>query len=255
MAQYCEQDKCEDVKAPFTLECVVVCDQYADFLAQTLPHNKILFDKVVIVTSHEDKATQRICEFYHVECVRTDDLQSRKGEFWKAKGINAGLAKLSQSDWVIHLDADIWLPPQARILLERAQLDKSMLYGADRFIVKGPKAWHEFLERPRLQHECDSWIHMDGFPLGTRVMQALGAGYIPIGFFQLWHPKTSGINSYPENHSDAGRTDVLFAEQWPRSKRSLLPEIIGYHLESDDSAFGVNWAGRKSAPFQIAGRG
>lgn len=235
--------------APFAIEAVIVCDKYADFLTYTLPHNKALFDRLVVVTSFEDKATQKVCEYNHVKCVRCDALESRKGVFRKAEGINDGLAELSGNDWVVHLDADIYLPPQTRNLLALADLDRSMIYGADRFMVRGAKAWHDFLENPVLQHENETWIHTHAFPIGTRVMQAAGNGYIPIGFFQLWHPKGSGIAKYPENHTDAGRTDILFAEQWPRAKRTMLPEIICYHLESDDADFGGNWKGRKTAQF------
>lgn len=236
----------------FKLEAVVVCDRYHDFLRCTLPYNKFLFDRLVVVTSFEDKETQRICEFYHVECVKTDVLQSRKKQFCKADGINEGLAKLSLDDWVVHMDADIWLPPQTRILLQRAGLAKRMVYGIDRFIVKGYRQWDEFLERPKLQQEADSWVHLGAFPLGTRVMQAHAQGYVPIGFFQLWNPKVSGINRYPDKHTDAGRTDLLFAMQWPRGLRGFIPEIVGYHLESVDSGFEANWKGRTTAPFTHA---
>jgi gluconate kinase len=105
----------------FKIECVVVCDRYADFLRCTLPHNKFIFDRMVVVTSFEDKETQRIFEFYHVECLKTDALESRKGHFCKADGINEGLARLSMEDWVVHLDADIWLPPLTRQVLQQAR--------------------------------------------------------------------------------------------------------------------------------------
>lgn len=65
------------------LEAVIVCDNYSDFLAHTLPDNRILFDKIVVVTSFEDKETQRVCEFWHVQCIKTDVINSRKGEFCK----------------------------------------------------------------------------------------------------------------------------------------------------------------------------
>ena len=118
---------------PFKLECVIVCDRYSDFLQMTLPHNKILFDRVVVVTSYEDTATRRICEYNHVQCVPTDVLESRKGSFCKGAGINAGLAELELDGAVLHLDADMYLPPQTKILLGMAGLDQTMIYGIDRF--------------------------------------------------------------------------------------------------------------------------
>jgi len=236
---------------PFRIEAVVICDQYHDFLRHTLPQNKFLFDRIVVVTSFEDKKTQRICEYFHVECITSDVMESRKKHFRKGAGINEGLAALSKADWVVHLDADIQLPPQTRILLERANLDKKMLYGIDRFLVKGPKAWDEFQNMPRLQHELDCYVHMNAFPLGTRVMQPNAQGYIPIGFFQMWNPKVSGVEKYPEGHTDAGREDGMFTLRWSRAERALIPEIIGYHLESDDARNASNWSGRTTAPFTL----
>jgi hypothetical protein len=235
----------------FKLEAVVVCDKYDDFLRHTLPQNKFLFDKMVVVTSFEDKRTRKLCEFYHVECIATDCLRSRHGVFCKADGINEGLTRLGMQDWVVHLDADVWLPPQTRILIQRMNLAKRMVYGIDRFIVKGPQAWEQFLELPKLQHEDGAWIHLDAFPLGTRFMQTQFGGYIPIGFFQIWNPEVSGVKTYPTGNRDAGSTDMRFALQWPRGLRSFLPEIVGYHLESVDSAKEANWDGRKTAQFSL----
>jgi hypothetical protein len=243
---------CNPPDKDFKLEAVVVCDRYSDFLRCTLPTNKFLFDKMTVVTSFEDKDTRRLCEFYHVECLTTDVLESRKGHFCKAQGINEGLGKLSLADWVVHMDADIWLPPQTRILLQRAGLSKQMIYGIDRFIVKGYNNWDKFLELPALQHENESFIHMKPFPLGTRVMQINANGYLPIGFFQLWNPKGSDIREYPDQHTGAGRSDVMFAMQWPRGLRGFIPEIIAYHLESLDASMAANWGGRVTAPFTHA---
>ena len=91
----------------FKIEAVVVCDHYSDFLRCTLPANKHLFDRIVVVTSAEDRDTQRICEFHHVECLQTDALNSRWNKFCKGAGINEGLSRLDRHGWVVHLDADI----------------------------------------------------------------------------------------------------------------------------------------------------
>ncbi len=145
----------------FKVEAVLVCDRYSDFLRCTLPANKHLFDRIVVVTSAEDRDTQRICEFHHVECVKTDALNSRWNRFCKGAGINEGLSRLDRDAWVVHLDADIWLPPQTRLLLQNANLDPSMIYGIDRFSVKGYAQWDSFLEMPSLQHECDAYVHSE----------------------------------------------------------------------------------------------
>jgi hypothetical protein len=243
---------------PFALKAVIVCDKYDDFLRQTIPENKFHFDRVVVVTSHEDYATRRVCEFYHVECIPTDELNTRKKQFCKGTGVNVGLKALGIDDakeheWFLHLDADIWLPPQTRSLLAWANLDKEQLYGIDRFMVRGQEEWHRFREKEilDLQHEDYTWVHADTFPIGTRVC-AYG-GYVPLGFFQMWNPVASGVKAYPQGHTTAAREDIIFATNWPRAKRTSIPELIGYHLESKDAAHASNWGGRKSARFNITG--
>lgn len=231
------------------LESVITCVDYGDFLAHTLPHNRVLFDRTVVVTAPEDKETRRVCEYWHVECIPTDVFDTRWGNFCKGSGVNVGLAVLNKRDWVLHLDADIMLPPLTRKMLEQAELDPTFLYGCDRYVIKGDK-WHSFMSLPHLQHENHTWVHANAFPLGTRLCPyEKGWGYIPIGFFQLWSPSGSGISRYPEGHTTAAREDTQFAMQWPRGKRALLPEIIAYHLESDDSVKGNNWNGRITNKF------
>jgi len=205
---------------------------------------------MIVVTAPEDKETRRMCEFWHVETVLTDAFESRWNKFCKGKGINAGLKKLEKTDWVLHLDADIVLPPLTRRLLEKMDLDPSFVYGIDRHIVPNYKSWRKFLEKPPLQQENRTFVHADRFRIGTRVAPEHFDGYLPIGFFQLWNPKASGVTEYPDQHLDAGRGDMLFAAKWPRNKRAFIPEIIGYHIESEVcGVMGANWDGRKTPPF------
>lgn len=238
------------------IQAVITCVGFADFLAETLPHNRALFDRTVVVTAPEDKQTRRVCEYWHVECIATDVFESRWDRFNKGKGINVGIDALLKNggeSWLVHMDADVLLPPLTRKLLLGAQLDKTMVYGIDRFMVANWKAWREFIERPDLQQEgwgvydeSGMFVHPTRFKIGVRVMAP--DGFVPIGFFQMWHTE-SGIMKYPEQHTDAGRGDMLFALQWPRSRRALIPEVIGYHLESEPVPMGSNWNGRKTKPF------
>ena len=233
------------------LEAVIVCVNYSDFLAHTLPHNKHHFDRLIVVTDKSDTKTKDLCEFHHVECVQTDAFYSEGAPFNKAKGINFGLNRLSRKGWVLHLDADMYLPPLTRRILENIELNPQHIYGIDRLMCPTYEAWINFLERPKPIHEGWIYIHSTIFPMGVRIAEYMSKGYEPIGFFQLWHPETSGVYWYPEEHGAADRTDVLFAKKWPRGLRSLIPEVIGIHLDSEDlQSMGKNWNGRKTAPFE-----
>lgn len=232
------------------LEAVVVSVNYDDFLAHTLPLNKAMFDRLVVVTTPEDTNTAKLCEYHHVQCIQTDAFNTQGGEFRKGSGINIGLGKLDMDGWVVHLDADIALAPQTRNLLEQTDLDPTMIYGIDRFNIVGYDQWFGHTRKPKLVNEASVYVHPHVYPLATRFMSPDHGGYLPIGFFQLWNPKESGVLTYPACHTNAGRTDMLFSAKWPRARRAMLPEIIAFHLESEKAAQGVNWNGRQTAPFE-----
>ena len=83
------------------IEGVITCVNYADFLTVTLPTNRYQFDRVVVVTAPEDVATQRVCEFNHVQCVLTDAFNSRWGEFCKGASASTRASRNSGlHDWV-----------------------------------------------------------------------------------------------------------------------------------------------------------
>jgi hypothetical protein len=234
------------------LEALTVCVNYADFLAWTLPLAKPHFDRLVVVTDTKDRQTRDLCEHHHVEVVATDAFYHSEKAFDKGAGISAGLQRLEGSAWIAHFDADIVLPPRTRELLECAQLDPAAIYGIDRLMCPSFAAWLAYVGRPEVQHSCDTFVQANAFPLGVRIAKmARGddAGYVPIGFFQLWNAVATGRKTYP-GHGEADRSDMRFALQWPRGKRHLIPEIVAIHLESEESeAMGANWRGRKTKPF------
>jgi hypothetical protein len=224
------------------LEGVIVAVNYADYLSETLPLNMRHFDKLVVVTAPEDVEVQRICRYYGVRHIQTDVFRSRWGEFHKSKGLNLGLEQLARTGWVMHLDADIVLPPRTRELIERANLDTGKLYGCDRFNVPGFEAWRRHQAMPALQQD-NYHVNLDVFPLAARFSGQRMGGYAPPGFVQLWHAGARDLR-YPEAHSDASRTDVLFTANWYRKGRELLPEFVAYHLQASEEAQGTNWGGR-----------
>ncbi len=240
------------------IEAVTVCVGYADFLRETIPYALPHLDRWLIVTDEKDEVTREVCRQHNLEFLATDDFYRGGAKFDKARGIDRGLHLLAHDDWVLHLDADVVLPPHTRQTLQAADLDPQAIYGADRVMVKGWERWQrlkasEFLYRYSRSHHFNVCFP-GGFDVGARWAD-VRHGYVPIGFFQLFHRAATmyrGIRTRRyscHGHSDAARTDVQFALQWDRNRRALIPELVVLHLESDGSATGANWSGRTTRPF------
>jgi hypothetical protein len=255
------------------LEAVIVCKDYSDFLAETLPWNIRQFDRIVVVTSPDDVETQQLCAHLSVECRTTNlfdhekddeaamcdtigvkkDHRPGRNNFCKSRGIDLGLAYLNRDDWIVHLDADIWLPPMFRNWFTWMQPEKDCIYGMDRFNCIGYEPWQDFLSKnPRdasfHQHIRHCLVIPPPFQPGARISIKEYGGYVPIGFFQAWHGSTN--RRYPHSHGSAEHTDVLHSLQWPKNKRRKMAEAYCVHLESKNSGpMGRNWNGRTSEQF------
>jgi hypothetical protein len=237
------------------LEGIIVCVNYSDFLAHTLPYNKTHFDNLIVVTDTKDNKTKELCEFYHVRCIQTDIFYENGNSFNKGAAIDYGLSQLENKGWVMHLDADIYLPPLTRHILENIPLETQKIYGADRLMCPSYERWTEFLNNPKKIQEGWVYIHLDSFPIGVRIAEYNNkdSGYEPIGYLQLWNPKGSGVYGYPTQHDFCDRTDVLHCKRFSRQNRELLPEIVVIHLESEGltvDSMGKNWKGRKTRLFE-----
>lgn len=237
------------------IEAVTVCVNYADFLEQTLPHVLDHVDDLVVVTIPEDSRTRGLCHRMGVRCLPTHTFSQWGDGFNKGRGINYGLANLRLDGWVLHLDADIALPPRTRWLLGIACLEPHKIYGCDRVDIVGRQAWDDYLAsgpsaRQQYVHSCRVEAPRP-FPPGSRLIHVGFGGYTPIGFFQLWNPGGSGIDRYPETQGSAEHTDVLHAIQWDKEDRQLIPEFYALHLMTQGQTRepGSNWNGRKSPEF------
>ncbi len=230
------------------IEAVTTCVNYADFLAHSLPDNLQHLDRLVVVTSPEDKDTQRLCAKYGVDCIETEAFKDGGDAINKGLAIQIGLSHLRHKDWLLHLDADIVLPHRFRNMLDHSRLDSAFLYGADRLNTKSYDHWMKHKEKTIPQHHWRYMVHAaKEFSLGSRLVHQ-EFGYLPCGYFQLWHASTH--RRYPIISGSAEHSDAVFANQWPRRYRALLPEFFVYHLESDETApFGANWKGRTTKPF------
>jgi hypothetical protein len=237
------------------IEAVTVCVGYGDFLAATLPENLSLVEDLIVVTSPDDDETRAVCRKHSVHHVLSND-HRRDGPFNKARMIQRGFDQIGGRDWILHLDADVVLPRKFRQLVDVAHLDERTIYGADRCNLVGWDKWQNLKKYAGAwdnhAHQCGHWFHPE-LQVCSRWVSKIH-GYVPIGFFQLFHGMAlvdGGYHqrAYPLHHGDAARTDVQFALQWDRRHRQILPEVIVLHLDSAASALGANWKGRTTPRF------
>ena len=231
------------------IDAITVCSGYSDFLAQSLPVNLPHIHRLVVVTSPNDYETMEVCKTFSVECRATGLMTANGTKFNKARGIDLGLAYLASSEWILHFDADIAFPPDMRRSLEQRPLDPKAIYGADRVYCDSWEDWQTHLLNHRYQHKLGYRIDPpNSFRLGSRIKINAYDGYLPIGYFQLWHGSLG--RRYPTTpDGGAEHTDVLHAIQWEAEDRHLLPDFLVVHLDSTASKFGANWAGRTTPRF------
>ena len=169
----------------------------------------------------------------------------------KAAGINEGLKNLDCDGWVLQMDADIWLPPLTSNILHSLPLDETCIYGIDRMMCNSYNDWIDYIQKDgnNLIHEGWVYLHMHHFHIGQRIVDYHNDGYYPIGYFQLWNPKGSGLFTYPSEIIGFDRTDVLHAKKFTREKRRLIPDLVCIHLASEEHEMGQNWKGRTTKSF------
>ena len=233
---------------------ITYCIGYADFLKHTLPLNKQLFDKVIVVTDESDLETQAVCAFNDVQCIATNEVYEKDAKYPnKGLGVNIGLKEVPEGWWAVQLDADICFtqPHVIKKILSMYPLQDDFIYGIDRMDVNGWDAWvkHFHLEtRPTHSREC--MVDMSLFRFNHRfIIYNWNVGYCPIGYFQMWKP--SVVNPQYPVHDGAAvdHSDVQHAKNFPREKRHLIPDFYAFHLMSGNDEMGANWYGRKTKRF------
>lgn len=204
------------------LTTVIVCADYSDILALTLPHNKKLLEEIIVITTAADLQTQQLCKQNSVRCHVTDVFTRDGAVFNKGAAINEVLQDLSE--WVLSLDADVLVAPD--FPSHRAALRSGRLYGCRRRALVKFKA-----NTPTLfQHHL--WKNIP-------VVQEKG----PYGYFQLFHMEDPILRNasslFPADWRFAGGCDNEFMLRWPEKLRTWLPCHV-LHL----GPMYQNWCGR-----------
>ncbi len=235
------------------IQAVTVCVNYSDFLIHCI-NNKEVFDKWIIVTDTKDNETKQLCDTHGLTCIQTDVFYEGDAPFRKYAGINEGLKHVDKDAWVVFIDGDIILSPHSKRVLQEIPLDDNNIYGIDRLNINDYDNYIKFRDNTTLIR--DNWLMTSGgLEFGSRIVHIYGewgdegrfTGWKPLGFFQMC--KREKFDTYPEGSKDASHGDIAFAKLWSRYNRTLIPEMIGIHINTENY-HGNNWQGRKSKPFK-----
>lgn len=195
-----------------SIDAIVPSAGFDDFLSITLPWNRDQLDRILVITTPADEATQQVCFECGVECIATDEFHRAGATFNKGRGLNVGLRRIGGADWILVLDADIALPSDFRAGLSRSELDAETLYGARRLCCTEREDWD------RVREGRISWSDLPSLPTPYR-----HDVFLPLGFFQLFHASCRVFRRrpyYPVEFRNARKVDTMFAKRWRR--RSLL---------------------------------
>lgn len=225
------------------IEAIVVCVDYADYLAETLPYLAARVDRVAVVTTKSDKQTQVVANRHaNVRCATTDVFYWHGASFNKGAGINVGLAHLERTGWVLHVDADIALLDPLPI-----DLDRECLWTATRKRLVGMEEWNEVRQgtRDNLADMRNVFLH---------------GSLVPSGYLQLWHWPTcrpwycvwDDDDVYLPWHMGAAASAIADADYTIptliyKDKRNRLERKANQYL------FHGAWAFRRTAFDQVGG--
>jgi hypothetical protein len=85
------------------IEAVTTCVGFDDLLDLTLGLNHPQVDHFIVVTSHEDRKTEKVCHKHSATCVKTDLFRKNGRSFNKGAAINAGFDYFQYHGWRLHV--------------------------------------------------------------------------------------------------------------------------------------------------------
>lgn len=206
-----------------SIRAISVCVHYSDLLAKSLSLWHVGCDRLVIITSSKDAATQELCRKYNVECFVTDVFWENGAKFNKAAAMAQCVLKLKLregADWLLTFDSDIVPPDNWRGLMETARLNPGKLYGAYRY--QQP----ENVARPVVDYKAK-----------------MKQGWV-LGFFCAFHNSDRRLPPLKDplfeiDHPHAGNYDTAFTRRWTAFDQVMLP-IPMIHLGEERA----HWTGR-----------
>lgn len=210
------------------MRAILVCVEYDDFLAITLPYNRHHFSEVMVVTTPDDLATHQIAIENKAQLYITRAFYEDGAAFNKWRALEQGLDHFGRTGLMCIMDADVLWPKQCTywnyqpgyLYTPKRRMCAALQADANGEVTIPPEhTWQQYPYHRYLKE----W---SGY---TQVFYATDH-HLPV---PPWH-QTDWIH--------AGGADSAFQRRWPSDKK-LRPGFEVLHLGSG----GRNWCGRVTA--------
>lgn len=243
------------------MRAILVCVDYADLLAVTLPYNRHHFEAVYIVTDKRCQAETEAAAFRGLtqeqRCgviVLTTDLFYADGAaFNKWRALEWGLDQMGRHGWLCIMDADILWPKSIKLFGSTVDGRQNLLGQRGRINVNFGniytplrRIWAEWPDpmirggvmynaivgkQPPLPLEQ----HWSAFPIHRNTGEWAG-------YSQIFHANDPVLGPPPWHETDwihAGGADSFFQRKW-KPENKIRPPFECLHL----GPCGENWFGR-----------
>ncbi len=217
------------------MRAFIVCVNYADLLAITLPYNRHHFSEVIAVTSSADTQTQAISRQNSAHCFVTEVFYEGGAEFNKFAALEQAFDEYGRDGWICIMDADVMWPKH--IDWEFWTPDTELESGRSKLMLPGN------LYTP-LRRMCLDIQNVPQEPYwpsyAHHPQQVEWAGYTQIFYGNDWH--LGQPPWHQTNWKHAGGPDSWFQQKWPAHCKHR-PPFECLHL----GPAGQNWCGRTTA--------
>lgn len=232
------------------MRAIMVCVDYADLLAITLPYNRHHFEDVMVVTSNGDRATQDVCARLGVRMFPTSSFYADGATFNKWRALEEGLDAYGRHGWLCIMDADVLWPKN--VLIPFRGPGKREIPGACIGNLYTPirRMWEDWPQLSPLMganfHKVGGFMEERAYPIPLESEWSK----FPIhrnlsefaGYSQIFHTSDPVLGPAPWHEVDwkhAGGADSFFQAKWP-AERKVRPPFEILHL----GPAGMNWYGR-----------
>lgn len=223
------------------LRAILVCVDYSDLLAITLPYNRHHFSEVMVVTSFNDAATVKVALDNGASLYQTDVFYHYGAVFNKFAALEKALDCFGRHGWMCIMDADVLWPRH----IDWTFLIDHLFEPEDPTDPNSPLEMQDsqFLYTPlrRMMLDVTQPVPQEPywktFPLHPQ--QVEWAGYTQI--FSAYDPHLPPAPWHQTDWKHAGGADSFFQQLWPASCKRR-PHFECLHL----GPAGQNWCGRTS---------